>query len=44
MTGPAQLYLKFVALSIRAQMQYRAAFIMLTFGTFVATGVEILAV
>jgi len=37
------LYGRYVAASIRSQMQYRASFIMLTLGHLVATGTEFLA-
>ena len=44
MTNSIQLYFKYAGLSVRAQMQYRASFILMSIGTFVATGVEILGV
>ena len=34
MANGFQLYLRYVALSFRAQMQYRASFVMLTVGVF----------
>lgn len=44
MKDSIQLYGRYLALSVRAQMQYRASFILSALGTFVATGVEILGV
>ena len=40
----AKLYLRYVTLSIRGQMQYRASFVMLTLGHFAITAVEFLAI
>lgn len=37
---PLSLYVRYVAISIRAQMQYRGSFIMLTFGAFVVSACE----
>ncbi len=39
-----RLYWRYVGVSIRAQMQYRASFIMLTLGHFFSTGIEFLGV
>lgn len=39
-----RLYFRYVALSIRGQMQYRASFVMLTLGHLVITGIEFLAI
>lgn len=39
-----RLYLRYLGISIRAQMQYRASFVMLSFGLMVATGVEFLGI
>jgi len=38
------LYIRYARISIRSQMQYRASFVMLTFGHFLITGIEILAI
>lgn len=38
------LYGRFVALSVRAQMQYRVSFVLMSMGQFVVTGVEFVAV
>lgn len=38
------LYLRYLAISVRAQLQYRAAFIMQTLGHMMVTGVEIVAI
>jgi len=40
----ARLYGHYMALSIRAQMQYRASFIMLAVGHFISTGIEFLGI
>jgi ABC-2 type transport system permease protein len=40
----ARLYAHFTAISIRAQMQYRASFLMLMVGHFITTGVEFLGI
>ena len=40
----ARLYLRYVGVSLRGQLQYRASFIMLTIGHFISTGVEVLGV
>lgn len=39
-----RLYFHYVSMSIRSQMQYRASFIMLAVGHFVATGIEFFGV
>lgn len=36
-----RLYLRYLGVSIRAQMQYRASFVMLSIGGFLAVGIEI---
>ena len=38
------LYLKYLGISVRGQMQYRAAFLLMSVGHFVTTGVEALGV
>ena len=44
MTNALRLYLHYLSQSVRSQMQYRASFIMLSFGHFLTTGVEFLAI
>lgn len=39
-----RLYFKYIGVSIRSQMQYRASFIMLTIQTFILTGIEFLGI
>lgn len=39
-----QLYLRYTAISVRGQMQYRASFVMMTFGQLMITGVEFLGI
>jgi ABC-2 type transport system permease protein len=39
-----RLYIQYIRLSILGQMQYRASFLMLSFGHFLATGIEFLAI
>ena len=39
-----KLYWLYVKLSVRAQLQYRAAFLLTTLGQFLITGVEFLGV
>jgi ABC-2 type transport system permease protein len=39
-----RLYLRCLAASARAQMQYRASFVMLSIGQFLATGIEFVAI
>jgi len=38
------LYCRYLRLSFRAQLEYRASFLMLAFGSFVATGMEIVGI
>jgi ABC-2 type transport system permease protein len=38
------LYLHYIGISIRSQMQYKASFIMLTLGHFLVTGIEFITV
>ena len=38
------LYAKLIGISLRAQMQYRASFLMLSLGQFIVTGVEFIGV
>jgi ABC-2 type transport system permease protein len=40
MANNLQLYGRYIAVSLRSQMQYRASFIMLSLGQFMATGIE----
>ena len=44
MLDALRLYARYVSISIRGQMQYRASFIMLSMGIFLATGIEFLAI
>jgi len=44
MTNALKLYLHYINISFRGQMQYRASFIMLTMGHFLATGIEFVAI
>ena len=44
MVNAIKLYGRYVAISLRGQMQYRASFVMLTIGHFLVTGMEIVAV
>lgn len=44
MTEAFRLYFRYVAVSIRSQMQYRASFIMMALSHFLVTGIEILAI
>jgi ABC-2 type transport system permease protein len=44
MLDSLRLYLHYVRVSVRSQMQYRASFIMLTIGQFLITGGEFLAI
>lgn len=39
-----RLYLRYAAISVRGQMEYRASFLMQTLGQFVVTGVEFLGI
>lgn len=43
MANALYLYSRYLGISIRSQMQYRASFVMLSFGTFVVTFVEFVA-
>ena len=40
----AKLYLRYVGISIRSQMQYRGSFLMLAFGNFAITFIEIIGI
>ena len=40
MAGALKLYARYLGISVRAQMQYRASFIMLSIGHFLITGIE----
>jgi len=40
----ARLYLRYVGVSVRGQMQYRASFLMLALGQFLVTGMEIVGI
>lgn len=42
--GDLRLYLRYVGVSLRGQMQYRASFIITTVGMFLATGMEVVAI
>ena len=42
MLDTLRLYARYVGVSLRSQMQYRASFVMLSFGQFVITGLEFL--
>ena len=44
MLDSLRLYLRYVGTSLRAQMQYRASFVLYAFSHFLATGVEFLAI
>ncbi len=44
MPGSLRLYLAYVGISMRSQMQYRASFVMLTVGHFLMTGIEFFGV
>ena len=44
MYSPVRLYFRYVAVSLRSQMQYRASFVMLTMGHFLVTGIEIVGI
>jgi ABC-2 type transport system permease protein len=39
-----RLYLRFVAISVKSQMQYRASFLLMTLGQFLVTGIEFIAI
>ena len=40
----ARLYFRYLGVSVRGQMQYRASFVMLSMGGFVASGIDIVAI
>ena len=42
--GGLRLYFRYVGVSIRSQMQYRASFLMLSIGQFLLTGIEFVAI
>ena len=42
MTDTLRLYLRYLGISVRAQMQYRASFVMMTIGHFAITSIEFL--
>ncbi len=44
MTESVRLYVRYIGLSFRSQMQYRASFIMLSVGQFLVTGVEFIGI
>jgi len=44
MVDALSLYFKYIGISIRAQMQYRASFILLALGHFLTTGIEFLGI
>lgn len=44
MPNSLRLYMHYINLSFRSQMQYRASFIMMSLGQFAATGIEFLAI
>ncbi len=44
MADAIRLYLRYVAVSIRAQMEYRASFVMLSISSFVGTGIEFMGI
>ena len=44
MLNSVYLYLRYIEISARGQMQYRASFVMLSFGHLLATGVEFVAI
>ena len=39
-----RLYFRYIDISFRGQMQYRASFVMLTFGHFLVTGIEFIGI
>ena len=43
-SGAVKLYLRYIAISIHSQMQYKASFLMLSLGQFLVTGIEFLSV
>ncbi len=44
MLNAVHLYFRYIGISLRSQMQYKASFLMLTLGHFVVTGIEFLTV
>ena len=40
MSDSIRLYVRYLGISVRGQMQYRASFLMMSFGTFMVTGIE----
>lgn len=44
MLDAARLYLRYIGISIRAQMQYRASFVMTSVGQFMVTAIEFLGI
>lgn len=42
--GAGRLYLRLVSQSVRAQLQYRASFLLMTFGNLIVSGVEVVGV
>ena len=44
MTNALKLYFRYIGISFRGQMQYRASFIMMTLGAFLVTGIEFVGV
>lgn len=44
MANAIRLYFQYVGISFRAQMQYRASFVMLSLGHFLSTGIEIVGI
>ena len=44
MLNSVRLYGRYIDISIRSQMQYRASFLMLTFGHLVTTGIEFIGI
>jgi ABC-2 type transport system permease protein len=44
MTDTLRLYLRYLGISVRAQMQYRASFVMMTIGHFAITSIEFLGI
>lgn len=44
MAGTVRLYFRYVGISLRSQMQYRASFVMMAAGHFVTTSIEIFGI
>src|SRR5262245_11977613 len=44
MTNALHLYLRYLGISVRSQMEYRASFVMMTLGQFALTGIEFLGI